>query len=99
MHISIVYFYLSPGINIWLYVQLAASIHCESESAGLQRVCTTVNSDAFELYTDPDCEVRTPRAGTWEGGVIKGFLTGKSAGVKRPTFGKAGAQSGMSCFS
>lgn len=65
-------------------------------------MCATVNSDAFELspYNTRDqyeyeMDVRTPRPGTWEGTCVKGYLSGKSAGVKRPTFASGAAQSGM----
>jgi len=83
-------------------MQLAASIYCHSESNGLERMCATVNSDAFILDdssgpSGPDKSgkdaVRTPRVGTWEGGVIKGYLTGKSMATKRPT--SSGGSSGM----
>lgn len=64
-------------------------------------MCVTVNSDAFDLDTtsDPDGTgtdeaIRMPRVGTWEGGVIKGVLTGKSAGVKRPSGSEGNGGSG-----
>ena len=84
------------------HLQLAASVYCRSESAGMQRMCVTVNSDAFDIDTEPgpgesenDDPVRTPRVGTWEGGVIKGQLTGKSAAVKRPEVGEGNKRSGV----
>lgn len=40
-------------------------------------------------------DVRTPRPGTWQGTSIKGRLTGKSTGTKRPTFSNSNARSGM----
>ena len=81
--------------------KLAASISCRSESGGLERMCVSLNSDAFDLYPNDtsdmfeyDMDVRTPRPGTWEGTCVKGLLTGKSSGVKRPTFSNRGARSG-----
>ncbi len=64
-------------------------------------MCATINSDAFQLepYGTRDAyeyemDVRTPRVGTWEGTCIRGLLTGKSTGVKRPIFSKGNARSG-----
>jgi hypothetical protein len=52
---------------------------------------------AAEEFYNPDA-VRTPRPGTWQGTLIRGRLTGKSAGLKRPTFSGSGARSGtQSC--
>jgi len=83
------------------FQQLAASVYCRSESAGMQRMCVTVNSDAFDIDSAPGPgesdtadPVRTPRVGTWEGGMIKGQLTGKSAAVKRPEVGEGNKRSG-----
>ncbi|KAJ1435876.1 hypothetical protein B484DRAFT_417014 [Ochromonadaceae sp. CCMP2298] len=73
--------------------EMEGSLECMSETMGLTRATSTVVSDAFELLPselEPGEEIACPRPGVWEGGTIRGRLTGKSASVKRPTFQEAG---------
>lgn len=77
-------FELAPGINTAAADSASKQPHAPSGDAG--------SVDESAVYRPDD--VRTPRPGTWQGTCIKGRLTGKSTGTKRPTFSNSYTRSG-----